>query len=98
MLGEMRYTTGAEQEGKKVYTITEEGCRFFDEHKESEGRTRSQMKCWCNPENIDDIRKIVREFERLANLLQDKARNGSTEELSHMQEAISRACEEISKD
>ncbi len=98
MLEEMGYVTGTEQEGKKVYTITEEGSRFLDEQKDSGGRIRSQMKSWWNPENIDDIRKMMVEFERLAHLLKDKARTASTEELSRMRQALSRAYGEISKD
>ncbi len=98
MLEEMGYVTGTEQEGKKVYTITGEGSRFLDEQKDSEGRIRSQMKSWWNPENIDDIRKMMGEFERLAHLLRDKARTASTEELSRMRQALSRAYGEISKD
>ena len=41
---------------------------------------------------------MMGEFERLAHLLKDKARTASTEELSRMRQALSRAYGEISKD
>jgi DNA-binding PadR family transcriptional regulator len=98
MLEEMGYVTLVEQEGKKVYTITEEGRKFLDERKESGKRIRSQIRNWWNPENIDDIRETMREFERLAQLLRDKARTADTDKLGRMRKALSRAYEEISKD
>ena len=98
MLEEMGYVTSTEQEGKKVYTITEEGSKFLDEQKEFEEKIRSQIRSWWNPENIDDIMETMREFERLARLLREKARTADTEKLSRIRKAFSRAYEEISKD
>ncbi len=98
MLEEMGYVTGAEQDGKKVYTVTEEGHHFLDEQKEFKEKIKSQMKSWWNPENTDDIRETMREFERLAYLLRDKARTADTEKLSRIRKALSQAYEEISKD
>lgn len=98
MLEEMGYVTATKQEGKKVYTITEEGRRFLDEQKEFEERIRRQIKGWWNAETIDDISETMGEFERLAQLLRDKARTADTEKLSRIRKALFRAYEEISKD
>ena len=98
MLEEMGYVTAVEQEGKRIYTISEEGRKFLDEQKEFGERIKSQIKNWWNPENIEEIRETVREFERLVQLLRDKARTANTEKLSRMRKVLSRACEEISKE
>ena len=98
MLEEMGYVTATKQEDKRVYTITDEGRRFLDEQKEFEERISSQIRSWWNAENIDDIREAMSEFERLAQLLRDKARTADTEKLSRIRQAISSAYEEISKD
>ena len=98
MLEEMGYVTASEQEGKKVYNITEAGQKFLDEQKEFEEKIRGQIRNWWNPENIDDISETMREFERLAHLLKDKVRTADIEKLSRIREALSRAYEEISKD
>jgi DNA-binding PadR family transcriptional regulator len=98
MLEEMGCVTAAEQEGRKVYTITEEGLRFLGEQKEFQERMRNRIRDWWNPENIDDIKKTMHEFKRLAQLLRDKARNADAKKLKRMREALDHAYEEISKD
>ena len=98
MLEEMGYITAAEQEGKKVYTITEEGLKFLDEQKESGERIRGHMKNWWNPENIDDIHKTMQEFEKLAHLLREKVRTADIEKLSRIRKALARTYKEIAKD
>ena len=97
MLEEMGYVTSDEQEGKKVYTITDEGLGFLDEQKECGERIANQIESWWNPENIDDVRKTMSEFGRLAGLLREKARTGDTEKLSRLREILSRAHDEISE-
>jgi DNA-binding PadR family transcriptional regulator len=98
MLQEMGYITAAEKEDKKIYTITEEGRKFLDKQKEFRERIKSQMENQWNPKHVDDIMETMREFERLARLLRDKARTADAEKLSRMRKAFSRAYEEISKD
>ena len=98
MLDEMGYVTASEQEGKRVYTITEEGRRYLDEEKEFEERMWGQINNWWNPENIDDIGKTMREFDRLAQLLRDNVRTADVKKLNRIREILARAYEEISKD
>jgi len=98
MLEEMGYVSSEEQEGKKVYSITDEGQKFLEEQKESDERIKSRMEKWWNPENIDDIIITMREFDRLADLLRDKVRTADSEKLSRIRKTFSRAYEEISKD
>ena len=98
MLEEMGYVTSREDEGKKVYTISESGLEFLSEQKEFVKRMRDQMKDWCNPDTVDDISKTMHEFERLAGLLRDNVRNADVEELNRIHEVLSRAYKEISKE
>ena len=98
MLEEMGYVTAAEEEGKKVYTITETGLEFLSEQKEFVKRMKEQMKDWCNPDTVDDISKTMGEFEKLAGLLRDNVRNADAEELTRIREVLTRAYKEISKE
>ncbi len=99
MFEEMGYVTAVEQDGKKVYTITDEGRRFLAEQGEFGEKIENHIKKgWWHPENIDDISETMREFERLARLLSDKTRTGDTEKLRHIRKVISRAYEDILKD
>ncbi len=98
MLEEMGYVTGADEDGKRVYTITDEGRRFLDEQKDFGEKIKSQMKSWWNPEKVDEIRDTMHEFRRFAQLLRETARDADSEKLSRIRKALAHAYEEISKD
>jgi DNA-binding PadR family transcriptional regulator len=98
MLEEMGYIAAAEQEGKKVYTITEEGKNFLAERRELANKLKKNINRWCNPENTEDLSETMQEFTRLVQLFRDKARTADTKKLEHMRNIISHAYEEISKD
>ncbi len=98
MLEEMAYVTSKEQDGKRVYTITDEGLKFLSEQKEFAERIKNQMRNWWNPENIGDISETMREFKRFAQLLSDMVRTADSEKLGRIRQVISRAYEEILKD
>ena len=98
MLEEMGYVTASEEEGKKVYTITDEGRQFLDEEKEFEERMRGQIKNWWNPENIGDISKTMHEFDKLAHLLKHSVRTADVKKLNRIRKILSRTYNEISGD
>ena len=98
MLQEMGYADSSEQEGKRVYAITAEGRKFLDSKKEFVARLRGEKRGWGNHEKIDDIVETRRQFEKLTQLLRDKARTADTEKLGRIQKALSTAYEEIAKD
>jgi len=95
MLEEMGYVTSTEQDGKRVYTITDEGRQFLSEQGEFEEKLKKHMKGWWNPENIDERGETMREFERLAQLLSTKVRTVDTANLERIRKTISRAYEDI---
>ena len=98
MLEEMGHVSAVEQEGKKVYTITDKGNEYLVEQKEFGQRIKDQIENWWNPENIDDMRKTMREFDKLAHLVIDGVRTADIEKLSYMRKVITGAYEELSKD
>lgn len=98
MLEEMGSVTAAQQDGKRVYTITDEGRQFLTEREGFEEELENRMKSWWNHENIEDIGETMREFGKLAQLISGKARTVDTEKLGRIRKAISRAYEDISKD
>jgi len=98
MLEEIGYVTANEKEGKKVYSITEEGRKFLGSQKQCESRTKGSTPRWLNPEKLDDIIATRHQFEKLTQLLRDKARTADTEKLGRIRQALSHAYDEISKD
>ena len=97
MLEEMGYARSAEQEGKKVYAITEEGKKYLDSQKEFVARLRGEARGWGR-ERMHNIVETKRQFEKLSELLKDKARTADADKLSRIRKALLNACEEISKD
>ncbi|MDP2730029.1 MAG: PadR family transcriptional regulator [Dehalococcoidales bacterium] len=89
MLQEMGYVTTTDQDGKRIYTITEPGRQFLAEHDEEFEENI--------PENINDIRATIGELERLAHLLRAKARTANAAKLKSIRETLSRAYAAISR-
>ncbi len=95
---EMGYVTSASQDGKKIYTITDEGRKFLEDREESAGEVRRHMKAWCNGwshEVRDEFREAMHAFGELGRTLGSKARELNKEKLGKVREVISRAASEI---
>ena len=97
LLEDMGYVKSSEQDGKKVYTITEEGKTFLAERKETADKIRGRMKDWWKAggrqefaETIHEIRdlgrKIGRNFDRL-----------DSQKMARIREIISKTCRDIEK-
>ena len=95
MLEERGYVTSVEQDGKKVYTITDEGRYFLTEHSELEQEIKEHLNDWVNPENTDDRRKTMFEFGRLAELLRWEVRKMDSGKLGRVREVLLGAYEDI---
>jgi DNA-binding PadR family transcriptional regulator len=95
MLEEMSYVTSDQQDGKKVYTITDEGRSFLEERGQAAEQVRSQMRHHWNPLNMMGAAETSREFRRLGGLLARRGRSVGPEKMGRIQEVISRARKEI---
>ena len=95
MLEEMGYARAAEQDGKKVYTITEEGRQFLAERKDLADEIKSQMRHHWNPENIDVIGEMMGELGGLGRLMRHRLRHLDPEKLQRIRDVVSRASREI---
>ncbi len=95
MLEEMGYANAAERDGKKIYTITEEGIKFLDEQKDFTDKVKSHMKRQWNPENIGSFAQMMGEFAELARMMGHRARRVAPDKMKRIREVISSASEEI---
>lgn len=71
MLEDLGYVTAVERDGKKVYTITEEGQRFLEERGDVWDDISSRMSGWWDPafraemhEMMDELKDLGRVFGR----------------------------------
>jgi DNA-binding PadR family transcriptional regulator len=95
MLEEMGYASAAERDGKKIYTITDEGRKFLAEQKDFTDEVKSHMKSKWNPENIGMFAQMMAEFGELARMMGHRAKYVEADKMKRIREVISSAAEEI---
>jgi len=95
MLEEMGYASAAERDGKKIYTITEEGRKFLTEQKDFTDKVKHHMRYHWNPENIVVFTQMMREFGELASMVHYRARHMAPDKMQRIREVVSRASVEI---
>ena len=95
MLEDMGYVASLERDGKKVYTITEEGKKFLEENQEVIDKIKAQMKDWSGPPRPGEFHDSMQEFRSLWRLISQRPIHPGTEKWSRIREVISRARREI---
>ncbi|OGN99776.1 MAG: hypothetical protein A2Y90_01215 [Chloroflexi bacterium RBG_13_52_12] len=95
MLDDMGYVSSSERDGKKVYTITEEGKNFLKEQQEVIEKIECQMKDWWGPRDIGEFHETIQEVRKLDRLVGRRAQNLGPEKWSAIKDIISRACREV---
>ena len=95
MLEEMSYVTAAQQDSKKVYTITEAGLAFLAERENVAEDIKSHIKSWWNPALHHELHDMMHELRELGRSLGQRTRNIDAEKLRKNREVIYRAKDDI---
>lgn len=95
MLEDMGYVGSLERDGKKVYTITEEGKKFLNERQEVVDKIKGQMKDWWGPHKSEDFHGSMQELGSLWRLIGHRPVRPGTEKWARIREVIARARREI---
>ena len=95
MLQEMGYASSTEQEGKKVYSITEEGLKFLANQSDVADDVRRQMKYKWSFKNIGRMIMVMKEFHALEDLLDSGFRSMDADKAEQIRQILSRAYQEI---
>jgi DNA-binding PadR family transcriptional regulator len=95
MLEEMGYAEATERDGKKIYTITEEGLKFLDESQESANEVRSHIKHKWSFKNIGKMATMMKEYHALEHLLSQVLRSQDAEKMQRVQQALRDVYKEI---
>lgn len=95
ILEKQGYVTHQDQEGRKVYSITDEGRQFLADNLELEKEINDRLSNWENPDNIEDIKKTVRALARLSETLTWEIRKMDNTKLREVQEVLQTACDSI---
>jgi DNA-binding PadR family transcriptional regulator len=96
MLNDMGYASSSEHDGKKIYTISDEGIQFLKEHEEDIKRIHTQMMEWRSPfHNHDAFIETMNEIRNLGRTVGRNAHNLDSKKLEEIKKVISSALGEI---
>ena len=95
LLEDMGYVTASEQDGKKVYSITEAGRQFLKERRETMDKIKSHMKDWGEYGSHEQVHDVMHEMGHLARSVARKVRRMEPEKLGRIKEIIAQAEREI---
>jgi DNA-binding PadR family transcriptional regulator len=88
MLEEMGYVTAAERDGRKTYTITEEGLSFLAERKDSADEVRSHIKSKWSFKNIGKMATMMKEYHALENLMGRGLRSMDADKMQRIKQVL----------
>jgi DNA-binding PadR family transcriptional regulator len=95
MLQEMGYVSSTEQEGKRVYSITEEGLKFLDDQSNIANGVRRQMKHKWSFKNIGRMIMVMKEYHALEDLLGRGFRSLDGDKAEQIRRILSQTYQEI---
>ncbi|HLG69510.1 MAG TPA: PadR family transcriptional regulator [Chloroflexota bacterium] len=98
MLEDMGAVTQEQQEGRKVYTITDEGRRILDDRRDVLDEIAGRVRDWVRREGGSELGQAMRELGELMALLGREGGRafGDAEKLRRVREVIARTREELS--
>ena len=95
MLEEMGYARSNEQEGKRVYSITEEGRRYLENQSDIADGVRRQMRHKWNFKSIGKMVMVMKKYHALEHLLGQGFRRLDADKAEQIHQILSRAYQEI---
>jgi DNA-binding PadR family transcriptional regulator len=95
MLEEMGYAQATEQEGKKVYAVTEQGLEFLEKQNDLAAGVRSRMKHRWSFKNIGRMAMVMKEYHALEHLLGQGFRSLDAERSQRIREVLVQAYNDI---
>ena len=94
-LEETGYVEATQHDGKKIYSITDEGKKFLAERKQfAEGIKKQMRDCW-GARDMGEVRETMAEVGRLGRLLGRHFRNLDAQKTERIKEVIARAYKDI---
>jgi DNA-binding PadR family transcriptional regulator len=95
MLQEMGYASSVEQNGKRVYSITEEGLQFLKNQSDIADDVKRQMKHKWSFKNIGRMVMVMKEYHALEDLLGNGFRRLDADKAEQIRQILSQAYQEI---
>ena len=96
-LEEMGYVTASPHDGKKIYTITDEGRAFLDTQEHLMEGIKRHVKEWWGHKNNKDMHETMSEVGRIGRLLGRRFRKIENDKKKRIRDVVFNACSEIEK-
>ena len=96
MLDDMGYASSSEHDGKKIYTITDEGKHFLKEQQEVIKKIQGQMKK-RSPRNHEAFHETLHGIRNLEHLVGHNARDLDSRKLQQIRKIVTDSRKEIQK-
>lgn len=95
LLEEMGHVTGEQQDGKRVYTITDDGLEYLAKREKRAGGVREQMAQWWSEADGDAAADTMHRYLELGRMVRRNRRRLSPEKLERIRQIISTAYHDI---
>src|SRR5438270_11144750 len=97
MLEDLGYVTSTQQEGKKIYTITDEGRRYLDEQQSTVEDIRSRITAGWDAAQRPEVADLMHEVQQLAWALFREGRRNlqDADRLKKLREIVARTRAEV---
>jgi DNA-binding PadR family transcriptional regulator len=95
MLEEMGYASSIEEEGKKIYSITEEGLKFLAAQSNIADDVRRKIKHKWSFKSIGKMVMVMKKYHALEHLLGDGFRSMDTDKAERINQILSQAYQDI---
>ena len=95
MLEDMSYAASTEEEGKKVYAITQEGLAFLAEKSNIADGVRRRARDKWSFKRIGDMVNVMKEYHNMENLLGRGMRNLDADKAGRIRQILSDAYQAI---
>jgi DNA-binding PadR family transcriptional regulator len=95
LLEDMGYVKSVEMDGKRTYTITEEGKKYLLEREDVVDKIKKHIHSWGGIADRVEFRDLMNEFKDLIRILKRKAGNLSPENLKKIKAILRQAGQDI---
>ena len=96
-IDELGYVSVKERDGKKVYTITDEGRKFLKERKDVADEIEKHMKRHWDPEKAEPMAEVTKNLAGMGKLLRFHLHHADKNKIVRVGEIIAGVCKEIAE-
>jgi DNA-binding PadR family transcriptional regulator len=95
LLEDLGYIKALEQDGKKIYTVTDEGKSFLKERGETIDKIKSHMHGWWGFEHRGELREVFDEFRGIGQTVVRNSRQLDAGQWGRIKEVLARTRQDI---